>query len=93
MNKPAKRRPVSDARVAKLWEQGKTIAEIAKVIGRFDAKGTDQSHGLRVMLTQMHTGFKNADGKIARLPHRISAKALNQAGRRSDPTLFVAGRL
>jgi hypothetical protein len=43
MNKPAKRRPFSYARVAKLWEQGKTIAEIAKVIGRFDAKGTDQS--------------------------------------------------
>jgi hypothetical protein len=45
------------------------------------------------MLTKMHAGFKNADGKIAKLPHRISAKALNQAGRRSDPTFFVAGRL
>ena len=93
MNKPAKRRPGLVCARGQIVGAGQDHRRDCQGIGRVDAKGTDQSHGLRVMLTKTHAGFKNADGKIAKLQHRISAKALNQAGRRSDPTLFVAGRL
>ena len=73
--KRSKRRPFPYAKVAVLWSEGKTIAEIAKAIGRV-GEGKDPHHALRVVLTRMHHGYKDEDGKIVKLPHRISRKIL-----------------
>lgn len=66
------------AKVAEMWAQKKTIPEIAKAIGRV-GKGDDPYHSLRVALTRMHKGYKNAEGKVAKLPHRVSQKTLKLA--------------
>lgn len=76
--KAAKRRSFPYAKVAAMWIEGKTIAEIAKSIGRV-GEGNDPYHALRVVLTRMHHGYKNAEGKIVKLPHRISRKTLRLA--------------
>jgi hypothetical protein len=81
--RPAKRkraasRPVPYEQVAKMWAQEKTIPEIAKAIGRV-GKGDDPYHALRVALTKMHRGFKDAKGNIVKLPHRVSKKTLKLA--------------
>jgi hypothetical protein len=83
--KPAKRRTFPYEKVAKLWSREKTIPEIAKAIGRV-GKGDDPYHSLRVALTKMHKGYKNAEGGIVRLPHRVTRAALRaatKAGRRA----------
>jgi len=81
--RPAKRkratsRPFPYAKVAAMWAQEKTIPEIAKAIGRV-GKGDDPYHSLRVAVTKMHRGYKNAEGKVVKLPHRVSQKALKLA--------------
>lgn len=76
--KAAKRRSFPYAKVALLWEEGKTIGEIARAISRV-GKGKDPHHALRVVLTRMHRGYKDAEGKITKLPHRISRKTLRLA--------------
>lgn len=76
--RPAERRPFPYAKVAKLWAEGKTIAQIAKAIGRV-GEGKDPYHGLRVHLSLMHRGYKTDDGKVVKLPHRISRKTLKLA--------------
>lgn len=74
----AKRRPFPYDKVALLWQQGKTIAQIAAAIDRVGT-GKDPYHSLRVVLTRMHKGYKNAAGKLVKLPHRISQKTLKLA--------------
>lgn len=76
--KRATNRPFPYERVAKLWAAKKTIPQIAKAIGRV-GKGDDPYHALRVTLTKMHRGYADKSGKIVKLPHRISRKALNAA--------------
>jgi hypothetical protein len=61
-----------------MWADGKTIAEIAKAIGRV-GNGKDPYHALRVFLTRMHHGYMNAEGKLVKLPHRVSKKTLRLA--------------
>jgi len=73
-----KRRPFPYSKVAMMWNEGKTIAEIAKAIGRV-GEGNDPYHALRVVLTRMHRGYENAEGKTVKLPHRISRKTLRLA--------------
>jgi hypothetical protein len=83
--KGAKRRPFPYGRVARMWAKGKTIAEIAKAIGRV-GKGKDPYHALRVVLTRMHRGYRSTEGKLVKLPHRISKKTLRlavKAGKKS----------
>lgn len=73
-------------KVAKLWALKKTIPEIAKAIGRV-GKGDDPYHSLRVTLTKMHRGFKDAKGNVVKLPHRVSQKTLKlatKAGKRAS---------
>jgi hypothetical protein len=86
-SKPAKRSPVPYAQIAKLWSQKKTIPEIAKAIGGV-GKGDDPYHSLRVTLTKMHKGYKNSEGNVVKLPHRVSRKTLKlatKAGKRASP--------
>jgi hypothetical protein len=83
--RPAKRRAFPYQKVADLWAQDKTIPEIAKAIGQV-GEGDDPYHSLRVALTKMHKGYKNAEGNIVKLPHRVSRAALRaatNAGRRA----------
>ena len=72
------RKPFPYARVLKLWRAGKSSMEIAKAIGRYDSKAADPMHSFRVTLTRFHKGVR-IDGKLVKLPHRVSKKALKLA--------------
>jgi len=79
------RKPFPYARVLKMWKAGKSSMEIAKAIGRYDSKAADPMHGFRVTLTRFHKGVR-INGKLVRLPHRVSKKALKlatKAGRKA----------
>jgi hypothetical protein len=76
--KGAQRRPFPYEEVGRMWAKGKTIAEIAKAIGRV-GEGKDPYHGLRVVLTRMHRGYRNPEGKLVKLPYRVSKKTLRSA--------------
>ena len=80
----ARRRPFPYARVARLWENGRTIAEIAKKVGRVD-KGTDPYHTLRNFLWRMHRGYRDVKGNIVRLPYRVPRKGVRSAKASSKP--------
>jgi hypothetical protein len=87
---PTKRRPFPYEKGAELWAQEKTIPEIAKVIGRV-GEGSDPHHAMRVALSKMHKGYKNDEGDIVKLPHRITRTALRaatQAGKRAKTRKF-----
>jgi integrase/recombinase XerD len=56
--------------VAKMWEQGMAMKEIAIAIGRVD-EGDDPYHTVNVALTRMHrVGYKNERGERVKLPYR-----------------------
>lgn len=78
--KRAPRRPFPYLRVAKLWEKKKTIAQIAKAVDRV-GKGKDPYHAFRVLLTRMHKGYKNREGKLVKLPYRVGKSTLKLAAR------------
>lgn len=73
-----KRQPFPYLRVLKMWQAGKSSMAIAKAIGRHDSKATDPMHSFRVTLTRFHKGVR-IDGKLVKLPHRVSQKALKRA--------------
>lgn len=58
--------------VAMLWNEGRTLSEIAKAIGRLD-DSKDKTHTLRAFITKMHKGYVDADGRVVRLPYRRRA--------------------
>ena len=69
-------------RVARMWEQGKTISTIAYAIGCVDQKNPkDRFHSLRNLLYRMHKGYKDKSGRIVKLPHRVSKATLIAARR------------
>jgi hypothetical protein len=79
------RKPFPYARVLKMWKAGKSSMDIAKAIDRYDSKAADPMHSFRVTLTRFHKGVR-VDGKLVRLPHRVSKKALKlatKAGRKA----------
>jgi hypothetical protein len=85
-HKAAKRRPVPYEKIAKMWAQKKTIPEIAKAIGRV-GKGDDKFHALRIFLSKMHKGYRDAKGNVVRLPYRISPKTVRlsvKAGKKAS---------
>lgn len=66
-------------RVARLWDQGKTIAHIASATGRIDRHDPngDPFHSLRNFLYRMHThGYQNSEGKTVKLPYRVPRSAV-----------------
>jgi hypothetical protein len=71
-------RPFPYEQVAKMWAQEKTIPEIAKAIDR-EGKGDDPYHSLRVALTKMHKGYKDSEGEVVKLPHRVSQQTVRLA--------------
>jgi hypothetical protein len=80
----AKRKVFPYELVAKLWAQGKTIAEIAQRIGRIDRnrEDGDKYHTMRVFLMRMHAGYKDSCGKVVKLPYRTSRKIIHAAKER-----------
>jgi hypothetical protein len=79
------RKPFPYALVLKMWKAGKSSMEIAKAVGRYESKAADPMHSFRVTLTRFHKGVR-IDGKLVKLPHRVSKKALKlatKAGRKA----------
>lgn len=74
--KATKRRPFPYERVANLWEKGKTLTEISRAVGCYNAKSDDPCHRLRVALTAMHKGWRDTKGKVHKLPHRVKKSSL-----------------
>jgi hypothetical protein len=72
------RKPFPYAGVLKMWRAGKSSMDIAKSVGRYDSKAADPMHSFRVTLTRFHKGVR-IDGKLVKLPHRVSKKALKLA--------------
>jgi hypothetical protein len=72
------RKPFPYARVLKMWKAGKSSMDIAKAVGRYDSKAADPMHSFRVTLTRFHKGVR-IGGKLVKLPHRVSKKALKLA--------------
>ena len=68
------------ARVLKMWKRGKSSIEIAKAIGCYHSKAADPMHSFRVTLTRFHRGVL-IDGKLVKLPHRVSKPALKRASK------------
>jgi hypothetical protein len=81
------RRPFPYLKVAKLWGKNKTIAEIARAVGCVDKHNPkDPFHSLRNFLRIMHIGYVNANGRIVRLPYRVSpgtVRASRKAGNKA----------
>ena len=78
ISRKQQRKPFPYVRVLKMWKAGKSSMDIAKTIGRYDSKAADPMHSFRVTLTRFHKGVR-IDGKIVKLPHRVSKKALKLA--------------
>lgn len=76
--------PFPYARIARLWAAKKTIAQIARAIGRFDEKNPVPSlHAVRDCLRRMHKGYVDARGRFVKLPHRVApatVRACRKAG-------------
>ena len=65
-------RPFPYHKVARLWERGKTIAQIAHAIDRVDKDNPkDAYHSLRNFLYRMHKGYYDEAGRLVKLPHRV----------------------
>jgi hypothetical protein len=70
------RRRWPHARIARLWRAGKTIAQIAKAIGRIE-KRPDPFHAMRNCLRTMHQqGYRDEKGNTVKLPYRADRKAV-----------------
>lgn len=88
--KRAQGRPFLYERVAKLWAQGRTLMEISQAIGTFNSKSDDHCHRLRVALTAMHRGWKDSNGKLHKLPHRVKKSSLaasRRAGKKASASI------
>ena|SRR5579863_9670994 len=69
-------------RVARMWDAGKSIAQIGHAIGRVDKDSAtgDLYHSLRNFLYRMHNrGYKTKSGRLVRLPYRVSKRTIRAA--------------
>lgn len=74
------RKPFPYGRVERMWEQNKTIAQIAHAIGRVDKDNLkDPYPSVRNFLYRMHKGRRNEDGNIVKLPHRIGPSTVKKS--------------
>jgi hypothetical protein len=82
-----KRQAFPYQRVARLWKNGRTIAEVGERIGCVDRgrEDGDRFHTLRNFLRLMHSrGYRNREGKIVKLPYRVSRKLVRAAKKRAQ---------
>jgi hypothetical protein len=84
--KKLKRREFPYQRVLKTWNAGKTLETIARATGRYQKNADDPLRSFRVSLTRFHKGV-NLNGRLVKLPYRISRKTLKlatKAGRKAS---------
>lgn len=81
-----KRRVFPYHRVARLWNNGRTIREIGERIGYVDRdrEDGDRFHTLRNFLMRMHRGYRDREGKIVKLPYRQPRKLVRAAKARQQ---------
>jgi hypothetical protein len=81
-----KRRAFPYQRVARLWANGRTIREIAERIGYLDRgrDDGDECHSMRTWLGRMHRGYRDRNGRMTRLPYRVSRAVVRAAKARSN---------
>jgi len=81
-----KRRAFPYERVARLWNNGRSIREIGERIGYVDDREDgDRFHTLRNFLMRMHKGYRDRRGNVMKLPYRASRKLVRAAkARRSS---------
>jgi hypothetical protein len=87
-----KRRAFPYQRVARLWKNGRTIAEIGERIGYVDRdrEDGDRFHSLRNFLRRMHSrGYRNHAGKLLKLPYRMPRKLVRAMSGRVKQALAV----
>jgi hypothetical protein len=77
-SKLTKRREFPYQTVLKMWNAGKTLETIARTTGRYQKNADDPLRSFRVSLTRFHKGVK-LDGRLVKLPYRISRKTLKLA--------------
>jgi hypothetical protein len=88
LHRRKQRRPFPYARLARLWEQKKTIAQIAHAIGRVDKENPkDPYHSLRNFMYQLRKhAYRGENGEILKLPYHVrtsTRKAARLAGLRA----------
>jgi hypothetical protein len=76
VKKATQRRKFPYQRVLQMWKAGKSLATIARAVGRYQKNADDPLHGFRVSLTRFHKGVK-LNGRLVKLPHRVSKSSLN----------------
>lgn len=59
--------------IAEMWKKQMSIGQIARSINRVDKNNPkDPFHSMRNCLRRMHAGYRDANGRIVRLPYRVS---------------------
>ena len=84
--KKLKRRDFPYQRVLKMWNAGKTLESIARVVGRYQKNADDPLRSFRVSLTRFHKGVK-LDNRLVKLPYRVSKSSVKlaiKAGKRAS---------
>lgn len=79
------RKPFPYARLVRMWEQNKTIAQIAHTLGVVDKDNPkDRYHSLRNFMYQLRKrAYRDENGELLKLPRRVgksTVKALQRAG-------------
>ena len=82
------RRPFPYARLAKMWAAGKSIATIARALGRIDQHNpNDPYHSLRNFMYNLRKrGYRDENGQVVKLPYHVdksTRKAAQRAGLRA----------
>lgn len=80
------RRAFPYQRVARLWNNGRTIREIGERIGYVDTdrEDGDRFHTLRNFLMRMHKGYRDSTGMVVKLPYRVSRASVRAAKERAQ---------
>ncbi len=84
---PRKHEPIPFEKIAKLYQEGKSMEQIAKATNRWNAASPDGSKSLRAIVSNMITkGYRNKEGKLVRLKKRprvkLEPKAVKKATRK-----------
>lgn len=80
-------------KVADLWNDGKTISEIAHTVGWFESDKRDPCHSLRNFLRVMHQkGYMDASGRRVKLPYRVPQESIKAPVSESPQKSQLPGR-
>ena len=72
---PRKHEPIPFEKIATLYQEGKSMEQIAKATNRWNAASPDGSKSLRAIVSNMLTkGYRNKEGKLIKLKKRPRVK-------------------